>query len=471
MPKKTDPSTIEISLPGLNQHSGYLAEEKHTRLQGIAAARTFEEMSQNDAVVGSCLYAIESFLKSLDWKVRPANESAEAVAEAEFLTQCRDDMDQAWADLISDILSMLVYGFSLHEIVYKVRRGPDSASPRFRSKYSDGRFGWRAIACRAQTTIERWEIDDKTGEIYGAYQRPPPAYDTTYLPMSRCVLFRTKTYKNNPEGVSVLRRAYRSWYFKKRLEEIEAVGISRDLNGIPIIEVPAAVMSPSATAAQRAVRTQMQTMVSLISRDQFEGLVFPAELDSDNKPTGYKFRLASSSGQKAIPADGVIRRYDARIAMTLAAEFLLLGTEKTGSFALAAEKSSHFARTLTWYARGIQDQLNTVCVPRLMTVNGVAPENWPRFEHGPIALPDLMALGLFLQQVTTAQLLTPTPQLEKYIREIAQAPAPTTEEEAAIADRLETLAEKQAMEAEPPPAPVVTPPGEGDEDAPEEEEE
>ena len=62
-------------------------------------------------------------------------------------------------------------------------------------------------------------------------QLAPPSYKQVVIPMEKCLLFRTQTHKNNPEGRSILRNAYRSWYFKKRIEEIEGVGIERDLAG------------------------------------------------------------------------------------------------------------------------------------------------------------------------------------------------------------------------------------------------
>lgn len=439
--KKREASTVEIGVPGLTYTWGRMNEERHPRLQGTAAARVYEEMRDNDAIIGAALYSIEAYLRSVKWFVRAADDSEEAEAEAEFLETCMNDMDSTWDEFISDVLSLITYGYSLHEIVYKVRRGLDAPSKRFRSRYSDGRVGWRNLALRAQRTIDRWEIADD-GEILGAYQKNPNTGVDVFLPMSRCVLFRTKTYKNNPEGVSVLRRAYRSWYFKKRLEEIEAVGISRDMTGVPLVEVPAPIMSPNATAAQRSVRSQMEMLVSQLHRDEREGIVFPAETDFDGKPTGYKIRLLSSPGSKQIPADPVIRRNDSRIAMTLAAEFLMLGTEKTGSFALAAEKSSNFVKSLEWYADTICSMLNKVAVARLMEVNGVDETLWPRIEHGPIAQHDIKDLGLFLQQISMAGLITPSVELEKHLRHVAKFPDMTSEEEDLVESRVDAKAKE-----------------------------
>ena len=61
---------------------------------------------------------------------------------------------------------------------------------------------------------------------------------TYTIPMSKALLFRTKSRKNNPEGRSILRNAYRSWYFKRRIQEIEGIGIERDLAGLPVMHGP-----------------------------------------------------------------------------------------------------------------------------------------------------------------------------------------------------------------------------------------
>ena len=70
-------------------------------------------------------------------------EDATAKAEAEFLESCMGDMEKSWMETINDILSFLPYGYSVHELVFKKRRGIHSRDRRFRSKSSDGRWGWR----------------------------------------------------------------------------------------------------------------------------------------------------------------------------------------------------------------------------------------------------------------------------------------------------------------------------------------
>lgn len=448
MPRKRPPSTIEVGAPGLRHYGGRIDEEYHPKLRGGRAAAIYEEMRDNDAVVGAIFYTIESSLRAVEWKVEGPDK-----AEADFLKACMEDMEQSWEDVVGDALSFLTYGWALHEVVYKIRAG-EGSNPRYRSAYDDGRIGWRQISLRAQRTIDRWDIDDQ-GQILGCWQQVPATageYER-YLPMDRCVLFRTSTRKNNPEGRALLRNAYRSYYFKKRLEEIEAIGISRDLGGLPVVHVPATIMSSNATAGQRSIRASMESLVSQLHRDEREGVVFPSETDADGKPTGYKLQLLASAGQKQIPADPVIRRYDARIAMSMAAEFLLLGTEKQGSFALGAEKSGNFLRSLSWYIDQICSQLNKGPVRRLYEVNNVPVEKRAKIVAGEIDMPGLQELGLFLQQIAGAGLIHSTPATENKLRQAAKLPVMDEAELEALFAEEKAAAALAATKPEPEEAP------------------
>lgn len=453
MPRKNKaPSTVEIGVSGLRQFGGFVREEWHPNLQGTKAAKIYEEMRDNDAVVGAVLYSIEAFLRKMEWEVEPADDSDASKKEADFLKSCMDDMEGPWSDFVSDVLSFLVYGYSLHEIVYKLRVGPNETNPRYYSQFDDNRFGWRSLALRPQSTIYRWDIDNATGQINGAIQVPltTGTQHEYYLPMDRCVLFRTRPYKNNPEGRSILRNAYRSWYLKKRLEEIEAIGIARDLNGLPVVQVPAQIMSNTASAAQRATRSSMETLVSKIHRDEMEGIVMPSELEpgESNIATGYKLTLLSTNGGKQLSADPVIRRYDARIAMSMAAEFIILGTEKQGSFALGAEKSANFIRSLYWYGQTIADTMNKGPIKKLYDANNVPVANRAKICPGELDSPDLLSFGQFLQSVTTNGLLHPTPAVESRIREIGDLPEEDDTLQSLFDEEKAQAAQQQQLDAQ-----------------------
>jgi len=133
---------------------------------------------------------------------------------------------------LSEILSMLPYGWSYLEMTFKNRAGYTNADDPLSSKYSDGIVAWQNFSIRSQDTLQGWVKTNNT--VTGWLQADAEGRRST-LPLSKGLLFRTQSQKENPEGRSIFRNAYRPWYFKKRLEEFEAIGIERDLNGIPVM--------------------------------------------------------------------------------------------------------------------------------------------------------------------------------------------------------------------------------------------
>ena len=412
-----------IGATGLNRSGGLINEEWLPQLKGTNAVNVYRQMRDNDPVIGAFMFAVESLIRQVRFYAQPANKSTDAVREAEFVEQCMDDMNHTFSDFLSEVLSMLIYGWSYFEIVYKVRKGPDQKESKFRSKHSDGRVGWRKISTRAQETLERWEIDAEGG-IKGLWQISPTMYNLVYIPIDRAILFRTQTNKNNPEGRSILRNAFRPFYFKKKLEEIEAIGIERDLSGLPVLEVPPEIMSTGASAADKALRTSLENMIQQIKRDEREGMIIPSELDTDGKPTGYRFRLLHSGGRRAVDVDGAIKRYESRMAMSVMAEFLLLGMDKVGSFALASTKTAMFSVALGSIIDSICQTFNRFAIARLMTMNGVPPELWPKLAHGDIETPELKEMMSYVVGLTDSGILVPDERLELRMREIAGLPMP-----------------------------------------------
>ena len=127
----------EIGSSGLVQYGGEVKEDFLRALQGKSGYANYTQMADNDPVIGACLHAIEMMIRGVDWTVEPVDtEDQKAVEVAEFCAGCLNDMSQTWADTLSNIMSMLVYGFSFHEIVYKRRKGRTGKSDT-NSKYDD----------------------------------------------------------------------------------------------------------------------------------------------------------------------------------------------------------------------------------------------------------------------------------------------------------------------------------------------
>lgn len=409
----------EIGSTGLRRSGGTVFEEFLTVLRGKRGAKVYRQMSENDPVVGSILYAIEKIILRLDWKVDPSSEEQVDVEAAEFVQSCLYDMSDSWDSTLSSILSMLVFGYSYQEIVYKIRGG-NSDDPTKRSAFTDGKVGWRKWAIRAQETHNNW-IFDKDGGCQGFEQVDPYGGGIHRIPIEKALLFRTSTQKNNPEGKSLLRTAYRPWYFKTRIEEIEAIGIERDLAGLPVAYVPPEYLSSTATADQQAVLAAIQSIVQNVKRNEQEGIVFP-QVYNENGNKMFDITLLSTGGSRQFDTDKVISRYDQRIAMSVLSDFILLGHERVGSFALGSSKIDLWTMAVDAICKSIAEVINQHAIPKLLILNGMKLEKTPEITYSEVSHVELTEIADYVAKLVTAGVITPDANTETYLRGLAGLP-------------------------------------------------
>lgn len=405
----------ELGRVGMNRWGGHFREEFLTELQGRRGIQAYREMSENDDIIGAVLYAIELLIRQATWDVQPGGDSAKDKEAAEFVRSCMDDMTDTWTDTISEILSFLTFGWSAHEIVYK-RRAGNSRDPRLKSKYTDGLIGWQKLPIRAQETLYEWKYDD-SDNLTGLVQMPPPDYGIIEIPVEKLLLFRTKSRKANPEGRSILRNAYRDWYFKRRIQEIEGIGVERDLAGFPTLTAPEGInIWDDEDPEMLRMRAAAERLVQNIRRDSMEGIVMPA---------GWQLSLLSTGSRRQFDTNAIIERYDARIAMTVLADFVLLGHQNTGSWALSSDKTELFSMAIGSYLDIICEVFNNQGITRLIDLNGEhfkGITDYPYLTHGDVESQDLEKLGAFLTAATCSGVLVPDEGIEDYVREAAGFP-------------------------------------------------
>ena len=412
--------TDEIGRIGQKRYGGTFYEEFLRELRGKKGIETYREMAENDDTIGAILFAVEMLIRQASWNVEPGGDTPKDKEAAEFVEQCMHDMQDTWTDTISEILSFLTYGWSFHEIVYKRRMGK-TRDQKTRSKYNDGLIGWRKLPIRAQETLYQWEYDDEDNLI-AMTQLPPPNYGLITIPMDKAMLFRTKSRKGNPEGRSILRNAYRSWYFKRRIQEYEGIGLERDLAGLPVFTAPEDIAIWDEDDPDMVkLRTGMEAMVQKIRVDELAGIV---------KPHGFEFELLNSGGSKQFDTNAIIQRYDTGMAMTVLADFIFLGHQQVGSFALSSDKTELFSMAIGAYLDIICETFNSQGIPQLIDVNGSHFDgitDYPKLAHGDIENADIQKLAAYIKDMTGVGILVPDDGLEDYVREAAGLPERTSD--------------------------------------------
>ena len=384
----------EIGVSGLlrTKGIGYLYDEPLQELSVYRQKQIYREMRDNDAVIGAMFFALEMILRRSEWRVEPA-KGAKGDEYAEFVTTCMQDCSHTWEDFVAECVSEFAFGFALFETVYKRRQGADGKKP---SRFDDGLIGWRKFAPRAQESILYWIWDDEGG-LQGAVQLAAPDYKTVPIPIEKLLLFRTTSQKNSPEGRSLLRNCYRSWSFKKRIEEIEGIGIERDLCGLPVLYASAEALAAMGgmSAAKR--------LVTNIRMDDQAGVVIPLVFD-DNKNQLVKLELLRSGGSKVADVNAAITRYNSDMMNTILSGFIQFGESPHGSRALHLSATAIFSLAISAFMDSIAAVMNRIAIPRLLALNRMDLKFAPKLMPGEIGVRDLSELSEYISRLAASGL-------------------------------------------------------------------
>lgn len=427
MVKKLSESAAKATLgvAGDNTSNGQIrADEFLPELRGKKAIRKYREMRDNDATIGAVMYSVEQILRDVVLNVTPVNDSDAAKSEAEFVKSVLDDMDHTLDDHISEALSYLSYGFGWFEVIYKRRVGPTERSDKKHSKYTDGRLGVKKIAARAPWTINKFDVNQKTGDVLGIEQSVGIMNGKNYIPVNKSIYYRTTSLNGDPSGRSILRNAYTSYEYLNNLQAIEAIAVERELAGIPVARIPAEYLSGDASLAQSGFVNNLQQILRDVKFNEQGYIILPSDTypDKDGAPSNTRLvdiELMASNGKRNIDINPIVNRYQHDIARSVLSEFLLLGTSG-GSYALSKSKTDLFLRALESYIQAIVDVLNKQLVERLWQLNGLNYDLMPTIEAGDVAPHDLREVAAFLRNLNGANIdVSSHPEVVKDLMDIA----------------------------------------------------
>jgi hypothetical protein len=409
-PAKTNVVEMPPGQSGLRRADwrGWVDEEFLRDLRGQRAIKVYTDMA-TDAIVGACLGTIKSTLRNVKWSAQGGDDERK-----EFIESCFSDFN--WGDALSEAFTMLDFGWSWLCPGYK-RRSGSTNDPLTRSKFKDGKIGWSKWFPRSQDSFREWRWDER-GELMAMVQQAPPTYAVTVIDLNRSLHFRTVSHKDNPEGISILRTAFRSWKFHKNGETIEAIGMERDLAGLPYIK-----RHPSLKGNDE----NYKEILRKIRRDENEGLLIDL-LKDENGNDLIEFGLLASAGTRQFDSDKVIQRKAREIALAMHVDMILMGHEKVGSYSLADNKTSIYSLFVGSILDTVQRVINDNAIPRLLALNGMSVDDAPMWMPGDIESADLGVLGTFLTACVNAGMeLFPDEDVDAYLRKAANLPAKSEE--------------------------------------------
>lgn len=412
-----------VGYNGLRQVSGHIFEESKLELRWPYAADTYSKMML-DPSVASVTNFIRIMIAKAKWVAEYDEDDSQSKEAAEFLMYCMDNMpDQTWREFIEDLAYSIFYGFSVNEKVFtKVKSG----------KY-EGKIKWKGLPSRPQNTLTGWEFSD-TGQMTGVKQNTAQfgiiaKEGEVTIPRKKIVHCVINKKANNPEGTASLKSCYVPWKQKTLAEELELVGMTKDLAGVVTIGVDAEYLSraaanPGGIEAQNL--EQMKKDAANLSAGEQTYVIQPIAYNDSGKEL-FSFKLTGVEGQgKQYSTDTIILRKSNEIFTSFLADVLKMGQDSVGSYALSDTKNNILALSLEYYLNIFADVINRDIVPQTLALNGWTFEagEMPKITFGKIEDRNLEDLGKFIQRTKSVGAISADKGLDKALRKIAELPEP-----------------------------------------------
>jgi len=382
-------SMTEMGYLGGNLFNGLTRDELREELNFPRSIQTYKEMSYH-STVNSALTLFHNIITKVNWGfIPPVDATQDEIAQCKIVESMMHDMDHSWQDFITDVLSCQVYGFSVHEKVYRRRLSSKG------SKFNDGIIGWRKLPIRNQETVEKFIFDSTGNNLLGVkqdisrvrdpYNRFSSRNDSTVvLPVSKILHFRTGKHKGDPFGKSPLRDAYLAWRFLTIIEEIESSAVAKDLVGLPVLSIPPQYLSADASPDQKAIYEYYKNAMRNLQLNQQSALILPNVYDPETRQPLFKLELLSIDGKKGMDTVKIKEYYKNLVLTSLFADVLVMGQTTTGSFALGQIKNSLSGSAAETLLKSIVETLNRDLVRQTYELN-----NWDVSRAGRFDVDDL----------------------------------------------------------------------------------
>lgn len=403
--------SVDYGAVGTPLFSGTISVEFNSDLDGQNGITIFDKMRKGDATVGAILEAIKAPLASAKHFIQPADKSQKAKEIADFVSEAmfqRIDYDE----FFDESLTCYDFGFSLFEKIFTIDE--------------KGRVWWKRFAPRVQTSIYEWKMLSSPqwvdGHPSGITQQLPgktddideskSEYTRPEIPWNKLLHFANKKEGNNFAGVSLLRNAYKHWFYKDVLYNIQGISAERFGVGLPI--------ATHKSGLSQEAKNNLEELLSNIRANEqaFARLEDGITLDI----------LVPKGDPKANAIKEAIDHHDRKMYDSILAGFLNLTTGEGGSNALSKDQSSFYLRAQRKRADLYKSKMKAH-IKELVDYNYLDAEGlYPTLEIENIGEISLDEQINAIATAKNAGLITITTEDEVMIREVIGLPSRTADE-------------------------------------------
>jgi hypothetical protein len=404
-------------IDGLNQELGssapspftsWIRQEYNQDLVGIKGLRQYDKMRKSDGTVRGTLRLAKTPVLAGQYSMKSATSSSKDQTIADFVwSNLTQWMTSSWPQTLTESLLMLDFGYYMFEEVFD--RGESvTADPSAR-----GKIVWRKWAPRHPMDVREWFFDLNGGplsvDVWSSPAVMPGVEGGTYLggsmyytniPVNKLVIFTFDKEAGNIEGISLLRSAYKHWYYKDNLYKIDAIQKERHGIGVPVIQLPQGYNAGDLQLADslgRNLRTNDRAHVVL--------------------PPLWTLTFAELATQ---PVDCIrsIEHHDVQIEKQILGQFL------QPQMKTAEADQTLFLKATRFTADIVVDVINKYAIPQLVNMNWVGAL-YPQLIVKRIGeVEDWRTTSFTLRNLVGAGVIVPDDPLEVHIRDELGLPPP-----------------------------------------------
>lgn len=364
--------------------------EYNRDLAGTKGCQVYDRMRRSDGTIRGTIRVVKTPVLAARWFIEPRSDKKRDENIAKFVWRClTDEMSISWPQILTEALLCADFGYYMFEKVWEKR-------------IIDGteRIVLAKLAPRHPMDVKEWKYDTNGGPkgvvMYGSNASGP--MDDVYIPIQKLLVFSFDREAGNVEGISVLRSAYKHWYFKEQLYKIDAIQKERHGIGVPVIKLPPNFNDKDKVAANelgRNLRTNERAHVVL--------------------PPNWELIFAKMEGHM-VDAIKSIEMHDDAIRENVLAGFL------KSSATTKEEDQVLFLKATRFIADILCDTFNLYLIPELVEYNfprGKAPKLRAR-RIGEQA--DWRTLSFAIRNLIGAGVIRPDDRLEEWIRDEMDLP-------------------------------------------------
>lgn len=386
------PSAISVGEIGSTAPSpwtSFTRQEYNPALQGIKGLEVFDKMRKSDGTVRGTLRSIKTPALSGRWFVEPCDETDDAKKYADFVWKNLTEwMSISWSQVLTEALLMLDFGYYMFEKVWE---------PRIIA--GEPRIVLQKLAPRHPMDVKEWKHDTHGGpqavEMYSPFNNG--LLDEVEIPIDKLLVFTFDREAGNIEGISVLRSAYKHWYFKESLYKIDAIQKERHGIGIPVIKLPMGFKDEDKRAAEnlgRNIRTNERAHIVL--------------------PPGWELFMLKLEGN---PVDALqsIEHHNGAIRENILVNFI--GDHAREEDLVMFLKASRFVADI------VAETFNTYLIPQMIAFNFGVQDSYPRLKVRRIGeSADWRTMSFALRNLIGAGVIVPDAVLEANMRDEMDLP-------------------------------------------------